>query len=251
MDAEHALRAILRALILPPTGPILLAGAGLWLGCRRAVLGRSLAGVALALLLLLSTPVVASRLAGLVAVYPPMPVAAPLAADVIVVLGGGLRGAVDPATAAPGPATLERLAGAAAIARASGLPLLLSGGRLESGPAEAPVMQAALRASFGLEARFIEATSRDTHENALHSARILALAGLHRVVLVTSAVHMPRAVAEFRAAGLEVMPAPVATTGAGGGDLSDWLPRASALETSYGALYECGGLLVARLAARR
>ena len=251
MDADHALRAILRAIFLLPAGPVLLAAFGLWLGRRRPAAGRRLAGAALAVLLLLSVPVVAFRLERLVERYPPLAPDAPLAADVIVVLGGGLRRADTPEATELAPVALERLSGAAALARRTGLPLLLSGGRFGTGPAEAEVMQATLRRSFGLEARFVEPRSVDTRGNAAESARLLAAAGLHRVVLVTSAGHMRRAVGEFSAAGLEVIPAPVGAAGASGGELGDWLPGAAALETSYGALYECGGGIVAWLRGRR
>jgi uncharacterized SAM-binding protein YcdF (DUF218 family) len=241
VDAEHALRAVARSLVLLPMGPILLAAFGLWLGRHRPVAGRRLAGAALALLVALSLPVVANRLAMLIERDPPVTVSPTLHADVIVVLGGGMRRPPPPAPAEPGADTLERLAGGAALARRTGLPLLVSGGSLDSAPA------AALRQQFGLEPRFIERRSRDTRENAIESARLLRTAGLGRVLLVTSAVHMTRAVAEFEAAGLEVVPAPVARASASGSDLADWLPRAAALEISYTALYEAAGQLVAGL----
>ena len=193
---------------------------------------------------------VASRLTGLVESYPPLAPAALVEADVIVVLGGGLRRADDPAAWTLAPVSLGRLAAAAALVRRTGLPLLLSAGNLESGPPEAEVMQLTLRRAFGLEARFVEPSSRDTHENARESARMLRPLGLQRVVLVTSAVHMRRAVDEFAAAGLRVIAAPVAAGVESGAELGDWLPRAGALEVSYEALYECGGRLVAWLGVR-
>lgn len=55
----------------------------------------------------------------------------------------------------------------------------------------------------------IEPTSINTHENAQHSAAILAAEGLTHVVLVTSAIHMQRAAGCFRREGVEVTPAPV------------------------------------------
>ena len=250
MDAEHALRAIVRSVFLLPLGPILVAALGLWLARRRPLAGHSLAAAALAALLLLSVPVVASRLTRLVESYPPLAPAALVEADVIVVLGGGLRRADDPSAWTLAPVSLGRLAAAAALVRRTGLPLLLSGGNLESGPSEAEVMQLTLRRAFGLEARFVESHSRDTHENARESARMLRSLGLRRVVLVTSAVHMRRAVDEFTAAGLRVIAAPVAAGVESGADLGDWLPRAAALEVSYEALYECGGRLVAWLGVR-
>jgi len=250
VDAEHALRAIARSLVLLPMGPILLAAFGLWLGRHRPVAGRRLAGAALALLVALSLPVVANRLSMLIERGPPVAVSPTFHADVIVVLGGGMRRPPPPAPAEPGADTLERLAGGATLARRTGLPLLVSGGTLDSAPPEADAMAAALRQQFGLEARFIERRSRDTRENAIECARLLRAAGLGRVLLVTSAVHMPRAVAEFEAVGLEVVPAPVARASIAGADLADWLPRASALETSYAALYEAAGQLVAGLRRR-
>ncbi len=247
MDAEHALRAIARSLVLLPLGPILLASFGLWLGRRRRrpLAGRLVAGAALGLLLALSLPVVANRLSMRVEAYPPLDPSLAVHAEVIVVLGGGMRRPPPPAAAQPSPETIERLAGGAALARRTGLPLLVSGGTFGSAPPEADAMAEALRQQFGLEARFVERRSRDTRENAIESARLLRPAGLRRVLLVTSAVHMRRAVAEFEAVGLDVVPAPVAPASASGGELGDWLPHTAALETSHAALYELGGQLVA------
>ena len=250
MDADLVLRALARALILPPLSLALLAGVGLWLIGRRPVLGRWLVGAALALLVLLSIPVVADALAAASEPYAPLSPTAVVEGDVIVVLSGGIRRPAPGMPASLYPVTLERLAGGAALARRTGLPMLLSGGTVERGPAEAEVMQATLRADFGLEARFLERVSRTTHENAVETARVLRAAGLRRVVLVTSSSHMRRAVLEFRAAGLEVTAAPVASASARGRDLSDWLPRPVALTTSYEVLYECAGGVVAWLAGR-
>ena len=61
-----------------------------------------------------------------------------------------------------------------------------------------------------------------------------------RVLLVTSAFHMPRAQAQFARAGFEVMPYPVdfRTEAGRRPSLLDWLPQASALEDSSLALRE-------------
>lgn len=53
-----------------------------------------------------------------------------------------------------------------------------------------------------------EAESRNTAENAARTAALLEAAG-GPWLLVTSAAHMPRAVASFRAAGVPVLPHPV------------------------------------------
>lgn len=54
----------------------------------------------------------------------------------------------------------------------------------------------------------VESESNSTHENAVHCAAILRDRGMSKVVLVTDAVHMPRAIACFRKQGIDVVPAP-------------------------------------------
>jgi uncharacterized SAM-binding protein YcdF (DUF218 family) len=58
------------------------------------------------------------------------------------------------------------------------------------------------------EALWLEGNSRNTYENAVESKKILDRAGIRRIVLVTSALHMPRSVAIFEKQGFEVIPAP-------------------------------------------
>jgi uncharacterized SAM-binding protein YcdF (DUF218 family) len=50
--------------------------------------------------------------------------------------------------------------------------------------------------------------SHNTHEDALFSAKILKEKNVQRILLVTSAWHMPRAVKQFQAQGLDVIPLP-------------------------------------------
>ena len=54
----------------------------------------------------------------------------------------------------------------------------------------------------------LEEQSKNTHDNAVNSASVLSARGLHKVLLVTSAFHMPRANALFQNQDLEVVPAP-------------------------------------------
>ena len=252
MDAELAFRALARAFVLPPGGPLLLAFLGLGVLRWWPRIGRALAAAGLTILLVLSLPVVSDVLALAVEEYPALSASQPVAAGAIVVLAGGIRrNAAEPGGAALSGDSLERLAGGAALARRTGLPLVLSGGSVEPGPAEADVMQLTLKRDFGLEARFLERRSRTTRENARETAALLAPAWIKNVVLVTSAVHMRRAVAEFEAAGVTVLPAPVGGTLTVGLGLTAWLPRPSALARSRDALYEVGGLAIARLGLER
>jgi uncharacterized SAM-binding protein YcdF (DUF218 family) len=252
MEPDLALRAVCRALVLPPGGPVLLACAGLVVWRHAPRLGRALVAAGLALIVLLSVPVLADLLNQQVERYPPIDLAQPPSADLIVVLGGGTRlaaGAPDRLELAG--ASLERLAYGAALARRTGLPLLLSGGSVGGEQPEAEVMQRTLAAAFGLEARWLETRSRTTHENARYSAALLAPLGAPRVLLVTSAVHMPRAMAEFRNAGVRVVAAPVPGARPTARGLGAWLPRPMALERSWEALYELAGQIVQWLGGNR
>ena len=247
MLAELSVRYLCRALLLPPGGPLLLALAGLMLLGRRPRSGRLLAAGAVLAMLAMSLPVVADGLTRLLERYPPLDPARPAGAEVVVVLAGGTdRNTVD-GEPIPRPTTLQRLAAGAGLARATGLPLLLSGGSGDAGPAEALAMERALERDFALRARWLETSSRNTRENAVATARLLQPLGIRRVLLVTSANHMRRAVAEFEATGLAVVPAPVAARGVAPPGWRGWLPLPDALAGSCAALYELAGLLAAGL----
>jgi len=100
-----------------------------------------------------------------------------------------------------------------------------------------------LARDLGIEERRlrVERTSRNTYENAVFSARLVReVQG--PVLLVTSAYHMPRAVACFEKVGQKVIPYPAdfLRTDSGPGA---WLPRPSGLVRSSAALHEYVGWL--------
>jgi len=95
--------------------------------------------------------------------------------------------------------------------------------------------------------RWTEARSRNTHENAVNTAAILLPAGVKEVVLVAQSVDMPRARAEFAAAGLRTVPAPIALAGRDEDLAWELLPGISGLAASYRLLYEMAGELVRRI----
>jgi len=106
------------------------------------------------------------------------------------------------------------------------------------GTAEAVLMKKALEDEFGVEVRWVEASSRNTHENAVNSAKILRQAGIDSAILVAHGFDMRRAEAEFAAAGLKVIPAPTGIPGATYDNPLELLPSVGALQGSYYALYE-------------
>lgn len=235
-------KQLLKNLVLPPTGPLLLAILGLVLVVlRKARLGGMvLAAVGLALLWLLATPIAADSLVRWAERYPALKPAQVGDAQAIVILASGVRvNAPEYGTSAPGATSLERLVYGARLARQTHLPVLISGSRFE-----AASMTDFLQQDLGVAAQWVENRSRDTHQNAQFSAVILARAGVHKVVLVTSAAHLARAVVEFNQAGIDTVPAPTAMWTQRDTGVLAFVPNADALVRSQRALYEGLGRMV-------
>jgi uncharacterized SAM-binding protein YcdF (DUF218 family) len=95
----------------------------------------------------------------------------------------------------------------------------------------------------------VEGGSINTRENALFSHQLLARGGIGRIILVTSAIHMPRAAAAFRKVGFEVVAAPAdfETGWQKSSVIFRWIPAADALVGSNRAIREWLGLSVYRL----
>lgn len=136
-------------------------------------------------------------------------------AGAIVILGGGTRGSDSPRPMTEINEAGDRLLYGASLYHEGAAPIILvTGGSIEwltpegIGP-EANDMSA-LMALLGIprDALRLEAESRNTYENALFSQQMLADEGIEDILLVTSAMHMPRSVPLFEAQGLHVTPAP-------------------------------------------
>ena len=248
---EFLIVKVLGNLVVPPGGIIVLGLLGLMLLPFARRFAAFMLFAAVLALYGSSTGFVAGALERSLYAHPAMPPDAEVpAAGVIVVLGAGSYR--DPpeyeGSDTVGRLTLERLRYAASLHRRSGLPLLVTGGRTLPGtPAEAAAMALSLEDDFGIGVRFVEDRSRNTAENAANSARMLSEAGISRIVLVTHAVHMARAVRAFEGQGLEVVPAPTVIASEGPAGAASWLPTASALARSARALHEHIGLLWYRL----
>jgi uncharacterized SAM-binding protein YcdF (DUF218 family) len=237
-------KTLLRVLILPPAGPLLLAIIGALLLRRRPRLGRVLLVAGLGSLWLLSLPVVADALTRMAQRYPALDLSQATQAQAIVILGGGGQRAFAPEYGGPAadPVLLERLAYGAYVAQHSGLPVLVTGNG-----GEARAMRATLVRNFAVEPRWVEDRAYDTFDNASNSAQMLHADGVQRIVLVTSADHLWRAAQEFSAAGLQVTPAPAGVWAPRDPALLRYLPDAQALVRSYSASYELVGEPVRKL----
>ncbi|HWY94849.1 MAG TPA: YdcF family protein [Steroidobacteraceae bacterium] len=231
-------KTLLKGLILPPSGPILLAALGVFLIKRRPLLARICLILGLGSLWLLSTPLVSDALSHLAEHYPPLDLQSTVGAQAIVILGGGGQRAFAPEYGGPAadPVLLERLSYGAYIAGKTGLPILVTGFH-----EEADAMRDTLRRNFGVDARWVDDQAYDTFQNARNSVRLLQADGVHRIVLVTRATHMWRSVREFSDAGVEVVPAPVGILAPRDIGFSYYLPNPDALLRAHSAVYELLG----------
>jgi uncharacterized SAM-binding protein YcdF (DUF218 family) len=198
-----------------------------------------------------STPLVSDALRGTIEDRAgPREVAALSAVPVTVVLGGGVAGPRSPKRVDPDlNAAGDRLWHAARLYHAGKTAqLLLSGGTTRSGDGtEAAAMRTVLH-DFGVPDSAIleEGASRTTRDNARNAAEMLRARGVDTVVLVTSALHMPRARQQFSTKGLTVIPAPTDFEVIDMPfDLLRIIPTADALEGSGRAFKELLGWLVA------
>ena len=242
-------KPVLGALLLPPTGPLLLALLGvLWARRRRAL------GTALALAGILGLGAISCNAVAVLLARSLLPQVAPAQPrdlqriQAIVVLGGGVRPQA-PEYGAPQPMlfALGRIRYGAWLARQTGKPLAYAGGVGWAGDAgqtpEGQVASRVLLEDYGLPLRWLDDRSRDTRENAQRLAEAMRPDGIRRIALVTDAWHMPRAIGHFRRAGFEVLPAPTLFPTRLERPVIEWLPSAEGLTTSRQVLREWLGLL--------
>lgn len=225
-----------------------LAAASLARRSRRRWVRRAaprITGISLLALYVASTPAFASFLVRAVSAKP-RPVAAPrefAAGDetAIVLLSGGLRTDEPSAPSSErltGP-TVQRTLGAARLYREVGAALvIIAGGR---GPVGDGMRELLERLGVPSNAVVLERESLDTKQNATNTARLLEQRGIQRALLVTSALHMRRALWEFDRAGAVVEPAPVDFVGVSRQGLTSFLPSASALGETHAAMHEVLG----------
>lgn len=257
-DLLLSLKPILSALILPPVpfvllmlvavrvalaahrktaaGLALLAAAGWWLS--------TCVGTAVWLQQVWVTPPAALPPAALEALRQP----ARRARAAIVVLGGGME------LEAPeyGQPTLSRQAAMRLrygvwLARHTGVALAVSGGvgwAQRGRVTEAEVAARIAREEWQQPVRWQENRSRDTRENARWTVDLLRQDGVHEIVLVTHAYHMPRAVRAFeQAAGgtLTITPAPMDFVSPADRPVMNWLPTTKGSTAVYDLAHEWVG----------
>lgn len=134
-------------------------------------------------------------------------------ADAIVVLGGGTEPAVSPRDSVEVKEQGDRVLYAARLYKHGRAPLVVTTGGLVAKSGGESFYEssdaARLLTELGVPSAAIveESRSRSTAQNAANVRPILESLGVKRVFLVTSALHMPRAVMLFGDSGVEVIPA--------------------------------------------
>ena len=183
--------------------------------------------------------------------------------EVIVVLGGGTDAAIYPRSTVEVSGAGDRVIYGAHLYHQAVAPrLLVSGGQVpwvgERAVSSEHMTELLLMLGVPEEAIWQESKSRNTYENALYSYEFLEAQGINRIVLVTSAFHMPRSVMLFEQRGFEVIPAPTDYHITQQGwerlwepdfltQLYNFFPTASNMSSTTHSLKEYLGLLVYRL----
>jgi uncharacterized SAM-binding protein YcdF (DUF218 family) len=245
----------LNAILLPPGINILLISVGLLTLKRFRRVAISLLVFACGSLLLISMPVVSNQLLHSLETTSVITnnnlksyQLLPLGKTAIVVLSGGRQthtpeyGSIDTVSAT----SLQRLKYAAWLHKKIDLPILLSGGsRFNEATSEAVLMNQVMLSSFSIAPKWIESFSKTTAENASFASQILHKNNVSEIILITHALHMPRAKLAFEKQGLKVIGAPIAfySNTKRNYSLSDYLPNFNALHKSSLALHEMLALI--------
>ena len=183
-------------------------------------------------------------------------------AEAIVVLGGATKPAFPPRPSVDLSEEGDRLLYGAQLYQQKKAPIIIvAGGRIDwrgSGPSESADM-AAILTQIGVptEAILQEPLSLNTYENAVNVRKILDARGIRRVLLVTSAMHMPRSLLIFKRQGIAAIPAPTdfyvtdneleEPQNSPQATLLNLIPDAKQLDNFTRALKEYIGIIVYRL----
>jgi len=244
---------IIQPLLMPPAIMILLILVGLILLRWSQRYGKVLIISGALLLVAASLPIITNPLVTAMENIPALNKEQMKTSDAgaIVILGGGsYLDAPEYGGDTVSTKTLERIRYGAYVHRQTGLPVLVTGGRVFEyiKTAEATLMKKVLETDFQTPVKWTEDRARTTWENAQYSQQTLKQEKINRIILVTHALHMPRSVMSFEAAGFEVTPAPLAYhSRIDGFSVSDFLPRARAMNNLSYLMHEVIGILWYRL----
>ena len=241
------LSKILPVFVMPLSVVLLLLLVGLmFLRKGRRKTSGGFLSLALVLLWTASMPLVANLLYGNIeSQYPPQPLDRVPAGGCVIVLGGVVGAPIPPRVDIEFNEAVDRVYKTAELYRAGKAPyVIVTGGNqpwTKSGTAEAELIRDVLM-GWGVpeDVIFLEGSSRNTRENALYSRNIINSINCEQPLLVTSAAHMPRALAAFNSVGLRVTPVStdVRVADTGFPALVEFMPSAQALAMTSDAIRE-------------
>ncbi|MEL6928929.1 MAG: YdcF family protein [Cyanobacteria bacterium J06600_6] len=233
----------------------------LWLSRKRSRKTYLPILVALIILTIASNPIVGKyAITSLEHQYLP-PVPTPKA-DAIVILGGATRNNEPPRIMPDVSDRGDRLIYGAKLYQEGAAPkIVLTGGRVswyggESSEAES---MADILELFGIPRTdmILESRALNTHDNAIYTQEILQREKIDKVLLVTSAAHMPRSIAIFRRANINAIPAPtdfmisdrnlVEYRHSSAARILNLIPSSESLDQTTQALKEYIGIVIYRL----
>lgn len=134
-------------------------------------------------------------------------------AEAIVILGGATKNNEPPRIMPDMNDSGDRLIYGAKLYKAGLAPkIILTGGRIQwqGGESSEAESMAELLEIMGIprDGILLESKALNTHENAVFVREILNRRNIKQILLITSAAHMPRAIAIFRQQGIDAIPAP-------------------------------------------
>ena len=240
---------IFKCLILPPGLFVILGIAALFIGIFSKLIARTIFSLLILFWYLLAIP------------YTPVELAKPLQhysaielnkihpnkhMAIVVLSAGRYFNAPEYGGDTASTISLLRLRYAAKLHQETGIPILLSGGaQAYNAKPDAKLMEEALEQGFQIKARWLENHSANTWQNAVYSIRMLRKDNINTVLLVTSAIHMRRAMFAFKDQNIKVIPAPTYFIQKPNLDklIYQFIPNRFAFFTSTQCLYEYLGLV--------
>ena len=169
--------------------------------------------------------------------------------DVIVLLGGGSIDNVPDFSGygIPTDGMIGRIVTAVRLQKYLNIPIIVSGGKVHKSRSSEALIAKRFLVDLGVDEGqiVIEEKSRDTYENAKYTREICLRNGYNNPILVTSASHLKRSLLSFRKLGIDITPYPAnfRSKGVKNNLFYSFLPRASSLMTTSGALHEYLGIL--------
>ena len=242
-------------LFVDPPALILLLLVFAWIfRKRRSRLSAYIFAAAILLLFVLGNPTTSQWLvSSLESKYPDTGLTIKSNAQAIVVLGGALNLPSEKHPFIGIVNSSDRIEESFRLYRAGKAPLIVTSGGdsplkvKETTSHEADEMRILLE-EWGIpdSAIIVEDKSINTRENALFTRKLLAERGIDHIILVTSAMHMPRAVATFQKVGFNVKAVPADFQSGWAEQISifDWLPASGALANSSNVIHEWLGYFV-------